>query len=172
MSAPFVARVIRDTPLLRRSLTYWTTGLGQQLWNNGLGTVGGARRDRTADLVIANDALSQLSYGPLIGRAEDGCGGQERPFTIPIMAKSRTPKSMFSAHILQKWTPILRPEYMQNSNGSGAVRPAPGQFSPEPPLFASPRTGIEAAVHGSEPAPLCAPFSTSSTSSWIFTSGC
>jgi hypothetical protein len=25
---------------------------------------GGARRDRTADLVIANDALSQLSYGP------------------------------------------------------------------------------------------------------------
>ena len=29
--------------------------------------VGGARRDRTADLVIANDALSQLSYGP-VGR--------------------------------------------------------------------------------------------------------
>jgi hypothetical protein len=27
--------------------------------------VGGARRDRTADLVIANDALSQLSYGPM-----------------------------------------------------------------------------------------------------------
>jgi hypothetical protein len=25
---------------------------------------GGAKRDRTADLVIANDALSQLSYGP------------------------------------------------------------------------------------------------------------
>src|ERR1700761_5524422 len=29
---------------------------------------GGARRDRTADLVIANDALSQLSYGPFRGR--------------------------------------------------------------------------------------------------------
>jgi len=28
---------------------------------------GGARRDRTADLVIANDALSQLSYGPAKG---------------------------------------------------------------------------------------------------------
>ncbi len=27
---------------------------------------GGARRNRTADLVIANDALSQLSYGPEI----------------------------------------------------------------------------------------------------------
>ena len=25
---------------------------------------GGARRNRTADLVIANDALSQLSYSP------------------------------------------------------------------------------------------------------------
>jgi hypothetical protein len=25
---------------------------------------GGPERDRTADLVIANDALSQLSYGP------------------------------------------------------------------------------------------------------------
>jgi hypothetical protein len=29
---------------------------------------GGARRDRTADLVIANDALSQLSYGPMSPR--------------------------------------------------------------------------------------------------------
>ena len=28
---------------------------------------GGARRNRTADLVIANDALSQLSYGPVTG---------------------------------------------------------------------------------------------------------
>jgi hypothetical protein len=25
---------------------------------------GGARRDRTADLLVANEALSQLSYGP------------------------------------------------------------------------------------------------------------
>jgi hypothetical protein len=35
---------------------------------------GGARRDRTADLVIANDALSQLSYGPLRDRLESECG--------------------------------------------------------------------------------------------------
>ena len=56
-----------------------------------LESVGGARRDRTADLVIANDALSQLSYGPLIGRP-NGDGGQAGSFTIPIMAKSRTPK--------------------------------------------------------------------------------
>ena len=30
----------------------------------GLRISGGAREDRTPDLVIANDALSQLSYGP------------------------------------------------------------------------------------------------------------
>jgi hypothetical protein len=31
---------------------------------------GGARRDRTADLIIANDALSQLSYGPIRDRLD------------------------------------------------------------------------------------------------------
>jgi len=86
----------------------------------------------------------------LIGRAGYGGGGQERPFTIPIMAKSRTPKSMFSARILQNYAPVFRPKDTQNTNGSGAVSPAPGQFSLEPLLFAPPRTGIEAAVHGSE----------------------
>ena len=33
---------------------------------------GGADRDRTDDLVIANDALSQLSYGPTV--FIEGCG--------------------------------------------------------------------------------------------------
>ena len=36
---------------------------------------GGARRDRTADLVIANDALSQLSYGPIAAASSE----QRRP---------------------------------------------------------------------------------------------
>lgn len=31
----------------------------------GFGKIGGAEGDRTPDLVIANDALSQLSYGPV-----------------------------------------------------------------------------------------------------------
>jgi hypothetical protein len=35
---------------------------------------GGARRDRTADLVIANDALSQLSYGPSAGGPDTSQG--------------------------------------------------------------------------------------------------
>jgi hypothetical protein len=30
--------------------------------------IGGAERDRTADLLIANEALSQLSYGPAKAR--------------------------------------------------------------------------------------------------------
>ena len=58
---------------------------------------GGARRDRTADLVIANDALSQLSYGPSAGRPDQFEDGQQSaPFTIRAKGKSRTPKSLFS----------------------------------------------------------------------------
>ena len=39
--------------------------------------VGGARRDRTADLLLAKQALSQLSYGP------DAPGDREPPGTTP-----------------------------------------------------------------------------------------
>ena len=53
---------------------------------------GGARRDRTADLVIANDALSQLSYGPIVAASKRGDGQQSAPFTIRAKVKSRTPK--------------------------------------------------------------------------------
>jgi hypothetical protein len=35
-------------------------GEGQVVWN------GGASRDRTDDLIVANDALSQLSYSPVM----------------------------------------------------------------------------------------------------------
>src|SRR4030081_764896 len=56
---------------------------------------GGARRDRTADLVIANDALSQLSYGPVA--AGPRAGRQTAPFTCRDRAKSRTVKSPTSA---------------------------------------------------------------------------
>src|SRR5471030_228168 len=57
---------------------------------------GGARRDRTADLVIANDALSQLSYGPFRDRLMKNDGGQQSaPFTVRAKVKSRTAKSGF-----------------------------------------------------------------------------
>ena len=42
--------------------------------------IGGARRDRTADLLHAKQALSQLSYGPV---ALVGLGGFEPP-TSPL----------------------------------------------------------------------------------------
>ena len=40
--------------------------LRPQKTHNFIRLIGGADRDRTDDLVIANDALSQLSYGPTV----------------------------------------------------------------------------------------------------------
>jgi hypothetical protein len=42
---------------------------------------GGAKRDRTADLLLARQALSQLSYGPIKGMV--GLSGLEPP-TSPL----------------------------------------------------------------------------------------
>ena len=38
-------------------------------------TGGGANRDRTGDLLVANQTLSQLSYGPLLFEFAVGAGG-------------------------------------------------------------------------------------------------
>src|SRR3984893_4560798 len=57
---------------------------------------GGARRDRTADLVIANDALSPLSHAPIEPASKEG-RPQFVPFTIRAKLKSRTAKSPLSA---------------------------------------------------------------------------
>ena len=46
--------------------------MGAKLLKNG-----GASRDRTDDLIVANDALSQLSYSPTIGKITDD--RRERP---------------------------------------------------------------------------------------------
>ncbi len=50
------------------AMTATPTGATDLALKTGLPENGGARRNRTADLVIANDALSQLSYGPVTGR--------------------------------------------------------------------------------------------------------
>ena len=44
----------------------WTNMMFDRLANRsgGAAKVGGARRDRTDDLLLAKQALSQLSYGP------------------------------------------------------------------------------------------------------------
>ena len=45
--------------------------LSQRGQETALGT-GGAERDRTDDLLLAKQALSQLSYGPIMSRARIG----------------------------------------------------------------------------------------------------
>ena len=55
----------RDTrfdvlPQLSRASGF--AGVGQVIENREV--IGGASRDRTDDLIVANDALSQLSYSP------------------------------------------------------------------------------------------------------------
>ena len=67
---------------------------------------GGARRDRTADLVIANDALSQLSYGPIQPAVEKPRNRrQSASFTGRAKAKSRTAKSLFCREL-----PLFAPD--------------------------------------------------------------
>src|ERR1700676_2547919 len=54
---------------------------------------GGGSKDRTAGRVIATDALSPLSYGPLRGRPTVNDGSQQSAsFTIRATIKSRTAK--------------------------------------------------------------------------------
>ena len=51
------------------SASWRETGLGAK---RGIPKSGGARRDRTDDLMLAKHALSQLSYGPLAARCARG----------------------------------------------------------------------------------------------------
>src|SRR6185312_17258245 len=52
------------------SLVFLATNVDRCLGNSA----GGAEEDRTPDLVIANDALSQLSYSPISGWRIYGAG--------------------------------------------------------------------------------------------------
>src|SRR5216684_1568709 len=74
---------------------------------------GGARRDRTADLVIANDALSQLSYGPIANASTLTTSADDRRHlqSAPRSSQERRKRRF-------------------------------GGICPEPPLFARVLTGI------------------------------
>jgi hypothetical protein len=91
---------------------------------------GGARRDRTADLVIANDALSQLSYGPLRGRLDACEGGQQSaPFTIRAKVESRTAKSPFPPRLARNFPCLPRGEPISSSQQTPRVHPPCVPFS-------------------------------------------
>src|SRR5229473_1536141 len=61
---------------------------------------GGARRDRTADLVIANDALSQLSYGPIAAASNGDDGGQHGAIYNPRQGQVKNGgNSLFPRHL-------------------------------------------------------------------------
>ena len=64
------------TPL-RASARQPSRHLGSPSRSRGAAKAGGARRDRTDDLLLAKQALSQLSYGPAGSgtQAEAGIGG-------------------------------------------------------------------------------------------------
>ena len=51
--------------------------------------VGGARRDRTDDLLLAKQALSQLSYGPRLRSQEASAGKPAESAGLPIVAAER-----------------------------------------------------------------------------------
>ena len=51
--------------------------------------IGGARRDRTDDLLNANQALSQLSYGPLACGGADPTPGKARKADRPPASEAK-----------------------------------------------------------------------------------
>ena len=53
---------------------------------------GGAERDRTADLLIANEALSQLSYSPAVQAADNAQAGQPSQAGRPHIPHAVAPR--------------------------------------------------------------------------------
>ena len=58
---------ILSSPIVQVGLWFQRSVLVHMSWKLGSSwAIGGARRDRTADLLRARQALSQLSYGPFL----------------------------------------------------------------------------------------------------------
>ena len=57
--------------------------------SRGAAKAGGARRDRTDDLLLAKQALSQLSYGPRLRSQEASAGKPAESAGLPIVAAER-----------------------------------------------------------------------------------
>src|ERR1700677_450293 len=63
MKAPVWAHVPIHVPKRSKSTEFSMTADGEKI-GQVIEKIGGASRDRTDDLIVANDALSQLSYSP------------------------------------------------------------------------------------------------------------
>ena len=90
--------------------------------NTGAG-IGGAERDRTVDLLIANEALSQLSYSPT-GPEEARIIGVERDlssFPLGVATAASRRKKRRSANMLPRCVAVV---YGQPRSFSEAPRPA------------------------------------------------
>ena len=61
-----------------------------------IGNIGGASRDRTDDLIVANDALSQLSYSPVCRLV----GVLDYFISLPECAPNGSPDSVFAPSFL------------------------------------------------------------------------
>src|SRR5579859_5563788 len=81
---------------------------------------GGAERDRTADLLIANEALSQLSYGPMTVVALRQRRSEVTPFTISGNTKSRTLNSPFP-HLPAAC--LVPPKHLNGAGNNRLFRP-------------------------------------------------
>ena len=56
-------RPVKPTGSSAEFFRTFDSGIGKS-WTVSVDLIGGASRDRTDDLIVANDALSQLSYSP------------------------------------------------------------------------------------------------------------
>ena len=63
---------------------------GNCCFHDRLVASGGARRDRTDDLMLAKHALSQLSYGPLAGKTREMVGPERFELSTSRLSSARS----------------------------------------------------------------------------------
>ncbi len=66
---------------------------------------GGARRDRTADLLHAMQALSQLSYRPVLLADAGKISGLPRKFKVIVISSARGPRIFTALHKFLSFMP-------------------------------------------------------------------
>ena len=109
---------------------------------------GGARRDRTADLLHAMQALSQLSYGPT---TEGGEGTEGAPCCQAIREGATFPSNAIHSHPGSSWCAIAISERRRcavphpGAPGSAAAPAAPAwrRWVAKPPCRWSPPAPVE-----------------------------